>query len=272
MTIREYIETDWPYLCEIHDLARKDELKSTVGLDSFLSLAETYENEGLFKGEVSVASYQNNAPVGFVAFAENELTWLYVHPHHYQKGIGKQLLRHAIQACQGNITTEVLIGNDAALNLYAKENFVIDKIKSGKLEGNEKFAAVGALLRYSSQPALNDHFRGYKELTENGFTLLAIDLYYADTILQIENGVDQIVGKKDLKKLEADNLAKVIDLKITVDEVSIDATQQVVTGYMTIYYTTRNNKRHTLRETFMQQWQNGKIVKQFFTINQKQIL
>ncbi len=33
--IRNYVESDWQYLCEIHDLARMDELKKSVGEAAF---------------------------------------------------------------------------------------------------------------------------------------------------------------------------------------------------------------------------------------------
>lgn len=145
MIIREYIETDWPYLCEIHDLARIDELTGSVDLAAFLTLEQTYESEGLFAGEVWVACIEE-VPVGFVAFANNELTWLYVHPNQYKKGIARALLQKAIEQCDSNISTEVLSGNKSALRLYLSEGFKIKSVKKGKLTGNEAFDAEGVLL------------------------------------------------------------------------------------------------------------------------------
>lgn len=147
IAIRQYIKSDWPYLCEIHDLARVDELNGSVDLHAFLTLEQTYENEGLFAGEVWVASVEK-VPVGFVAFANHELTWLYVHPNQYKKGIGRALLKKAIERCAGVITTEVLSGNKSALNLYLSEGFKITSIKKGKLTGNEAFDAEGILLSF----------------------------------------------------------------------------------------------------------------------------
>jgi GNAT superfamily N-acetyltransferase len=149
ITLRPYLPADWKNLCEIHDLARMDELKNSAGVAAFLSLEETYENEELFAGELWVAC-MDDLPVGFAAFTNHELTWLYVHPVHYKKGIGQQLLKKAIERCGGNITTEVLSGNEAALNLYLKEGFVIKEVKKGKLAGNESFAAEGILLAHLS--------------------------------------------------------------------------------------------------------------------------
>jgi hypothetical protein len=53
--LRTYHPDDWDAIAVIHDRARLDELRSSVGVDAFLSLAATFENEGLFEGEVWVA-------------------------------------------------------------------------------------------------------------------------------------------------------------------------------------------------------------------------
>ena len=48
--LRTYHPDDWDAMAVIHDRARLDELRSSVGVDAFLSLAATFENEGLFEG------------------------------------------------------------------------------------------------------------------------------------------------------------------------------------------------------------------------------
>lgn len=148
MILRKYIESDWPFLCEIHDLARIDELTGSVDLAAFLTLEQTFEREGLFAGEVWVACLDQN-PVGFVAFADHELTWLYVHPNQYKKGIGRALLQKAIEECNFDIKTEVLSGNQSALQFYLSQGFKMTAVKKGKLTGNENFEAEGILLTYS---------------------------------------------------------------------------------------------------------------------------
>ena len=102
---------------------------------AFLTLEATAENEGLFDSEVVVAEIGGEV-CGFVAYAEGELTWLYVEPSRYRQGIGRQLLRHAIMASKGNMSTEVLVGNEAALALYLSEGFKVQRRVDGKLTGN----------------------------------------------------------------------------------------------------------------------------------------
>jgi ribosomal protein S18 acetylase RimI-like enzyme len=146
MKLRAYQPDDWPRLCQIHDAARLDELRASGLAAAFLTLEQTAQTEGLFDGALVVAEH-GGVTSGFVAYANGELTWLYVNPTMYHQGIGRQLLRHAIEACGGTISTEVLVGNDVALALYLSEGFKILKRVDGKLTGNEAFNASGYLLQ-----------------------------------------------------------------------------------------------------------------------------
>lgn len=152
MNLRPYIPTDWKRLCIVHDAARVYELEASGLTAAFLTLEATAENEGLFSGEVVVAEIAGEV-CGFVAYAEGELTWLYVEPSRYRQGIGRQLLRHAIAASGGNICTEVLLGNEAALALYLSEGFKVERRVDGKLAGNEAFAASGYVLQRTASEA-----------------------------------------------------------------------------------------------------------------------
>lgn len=79
------------------------------------------------------------------------MTWLYVSPDHYRQGIGRILLRQAINRCGKTLHTSVLSGNDAALRLYLSEGFKIIETKTGKLNGNESFSATGYILKLDKQ-------------------------------------------------------------------------------------------------------------------------
>jgi ribosomal protein S18 acetylase RimI-like enzyme len=146
MNLRPYLPSDWERLCVIHDAARLHELQASGLVDAFLSLEQTAENEGLFEGQVIVAEVQGRVR-GFAAYKEGELTWLYVDPEMYRQGIGRQLLRHAIQASGDAMSTEVLVGNEPALALYLSEGFEVERRVDGNLTGNESFAASGYVLR-----------------------------------------------------------------------------------------------------------------------------
>ena len=148
INIRPYQSNDWPRLCEIHDAARLDELRLTVGKEAFLTLEQTAENEGLFDGKIAVAEIDNLAQ-GFVAYNDEELTWLYVHPESYRKGVARRLVQHAVVNSTTAMKIELLEGNTPALQLYLSEGFTIIERIEGRLEGNESFAATGLILQRS---------------------------------------------------------------------------------------------------------------------------
>ena len=145
MLIRAYRETDWKAISHVHDAARLDELRESVGIDAFLSLAQTAEGEGLFDGLLWVAETEGTV-TGFVALDGDEITWLYVDPAHYRRGVGRALLRHAVAHAGDRAEVTVLDGNPAALALYLGEGFEILETRTGPLVGNERFTATGHIM------------------------------------------------------------------------------------------------------------------------------
>lgn len=73
-------------------------------------------------------------------------TMLYVDPSQHRKGIGRALLIHAVERCGAAARTETLAGNEPALALYRSEGFEVVETRSGRLTGNERFAAIGHVL------------------------------------------------------------------------------------------------------------------------------
>jgi ribosomal protein S18 acetylase RimI-like enzyme len=147
MLIRPYETPDWEALCRVHDAARPYELRPTVGLDAFLTLEQTAEEEGLFDASLDVLVV-DEVVIGFAAYGDDELTWLYVDPDRFGEGHGRRLLRHVVARTGPVLQTEVLEGNEAALALYLSEGFTVVRRSEGKLAGNERFAAVGLVLEH----------------------------------------------------------------------------------------------------------------------------
>lgn len=141
MHIRPYIASDWLRVCEIHDAARRDELAAAGLDDAYLTLAQTAENEGFHEYEIRVAERQGQI-VGFVAFTQDELAWLYVDPACYGAGIATALIRAALEETGAPLSAEVLDGNVAALAAYVKAGFVQVGRASGHMPGNEAFAVT----------------------------------------------------------------------------------------------------------------------------------
>ena len=89
LSIREYIhQLDWDNLCRIHDSARLFELDGSAPQKAFLPLAECYKEEELFDSSIFVGE-QNGVIVGFIAFCDNVITWLYVEPKFFRNGYGR---------------------------------------------------------------------------------------------------------------------------------------------------------------------------------------
>lgn len=137
--IQEYQPTDWESLAQIHDDARKVELM-LAGLEAaFVPLKDAAINEGLFDYSVRVARIGNEV-VGFTAYSEDELAWLYIHPDHMRKGVGKALVKYALEnTCKRPFQIEVMQGNTPAIKLYEAMGFQTSEIVTGSMPGNECF-------------------------------------------------------------------------------------------------------------------------------------
>jgi ribosomal protein S18 acetylase RimI-like enzyme len=120
--IREYIEQDWAAVCRVHDAARPDELAGSCDPRAFVPLAEDPEAEALRQFHIIVAEEEEQV-IGFAAVDEDYLSFMYVHPQHYRRGIGRELLRASLQIATQNAWTIVLDGNEPAIALYRSEGF-----------------------------------------------------------------------------------------------------------------------------------------------------
>ena len=122
LNIRKYEEKDFERLCQVHDPARKSELEYAGLPAAFLPLSIAAEREGLFEYQVYVAE-DKGLVVGFIAFSDTELAWLYVDRSCARQGVGSELMRFALERVQDDAEIEVLDGNEPALALSAKFGF-----------------------------------------------------------------------------------------------------------------------------------------------------
>jgi GNAT superfamily N-acetyltransferase len=145
IVIRPYADPDWDAICAIHDAARLDELRDSVGLQAFLTLADTFEAEDLFGNPVVVAEL-DGVVAGFMSASSTEITWLYTDPAHYRRGIARALVNSLLAVATEPIELEVLERNHSARAFYERMGFVWHATTTGKLAGNEKFQATGHTL------------------------------------------------------------------------------------------------------------------------------
>lgn len=143
--IRPYAKQDWPSICKIHDKARLDELRSASLEKSYLPLKVTAEKENLFQYKILVAE-QKKGIVGFIAYSNEEIAWLYIDPFYYRKGIGMKLVQTVMESTSGVLSIEVLKGNKAALKLYNACGFREVSFNEGQMPGNEAYAVAVHML------------------------------------------------------------------------------------------------------------------------------
>ena len=147
MQIRKYQESDFSTLCEIHDPARKQELAAANLTAAFIPFKIASQKEGLFDDYQVYVAQKDKTTVGFVAFNDEELGWLYVKPEYQHQGIGSQLIDFAIKNAGRPFYLEVLEGNPAQ-KLYLAKGFKTIQLESGKMPGNESFHVEVDLMKY----------------------------------------------------------------------------------------------------------------------------
>ena len=122
ITIREYKDKDWAAICQIHNLARPDELRGSCDPRAFVPIEDDPEVSDLQRSHKHVAC-DDERVVGFVGVDGDYLAWLYVAPEYYGRGIGRRLLRLAVEEIGPSAWTIVLDGNERAHHLYESEGF-----------------------------------------------------------------------------------------------------------------------------------------------------
>ena len=157
---RAYCNEDWPAVCTIHDRARPYELDGSCDPKTFLALADDQEDiETFYRAEKFVACIDEHV-VGFVGVEENLLSWLYVDPDHFGKGIGRELLQLGLELTGPKAWTVVLSGNSRARQLYASEGFQVVHTFEGSNAGYP-CTCLELALKPNPVPLSVDHTQSY---------------------------------------------------------------------------------------------------------------
>ena len=137
--VRPYIASDYNHISEIHDAARKIELKLASLDDAFLPFSVAAEREDFFDYPHIYVAVVDGEVVAFSAYTDEELAWLYVSPKMMRKGIAKKLIENALKTEPKIKYIEVLCGNEPAKKLYESFGFRLHGIIKGVMPGNESF-------------------------------------------------------------------------------------------------------------------------------------
>jgi ribosomal protein S18 acetylase RimI-like enzyme len=135
ITIRPYEEADFAAVCAVHDRARPDELRGSCDPRAFVPLAEDVQDADDFARSEKYVACLGARVVAFVGVDGAYISWLYVDPEFYGRGLGRRLLGLAIDLAGPNAWTIALTGNDRALDLYRRAGFVVTRTLPGDNAG-----------------------------------------------------------------------------------------------------------------------------------------
>ena len=169
--IRRAIAADWPSVRRIHERSVRHELYPMSAIDR-PSIAAT---EDVFRGDLWIAEAKDQA-LGFVASAGAVISWLYVDPQRFRRGIGRALLRYAAAQCGAIANADVLAGNAACMALMESEGFALAEKQVVMIAGygevdvrrmrrvrlvTDRSPVVGARQMADYKERHNEHAQGY---------------------------------------------------------------------------------------------------------------
>ena len=121
--VRSYQPADWQSLCQIHNLARPDELVGSCDPRAFVPIENDKEVEHL-KLCQKIVAVSDDRVAGFIGVDDGYIGWLYIHPDFYRQGIGRELLKEGLKLIKEKAWTIALAGNSHAVKLYQSEGFI----------------------------------------------------------------------------------------------------------------------------------------------------
>lgn len=135
ITTRAYHKADWQTVCAVHDRARPDELFGSCGPRAFVPLAEERCDAKSFRRSRKFVACLGEQVVGFVGVDDTYVSWLYVDPDYYGRGIGRRLLRLTMDVIGPEAWTVCLAKNTRARHLYESEGFQVSEAFAAKNAG-----------------------------------------------------------------------------------------------------------------------------------------
>ena len=120
--IRALKSSDISAVATVYELANNS-VNLPVQKDHFKKDALKYVSETIYKCENAVYEF-DGIPVGIISVSSDYIEGLFVHPDHFGKGLGKDLLNHFLNKKE-YLRLQVYEKNSRALSFYLKNGFRI---------------------------------------------------------------------------------------------------------------------------------------------------
>jgi len=112
--------------------------------------------------------------------------------------------------------------------------------------------------------SFTEKVNSFLDLLEQGKSLKAIEIFYAEEAVQYENYKLLLTGKAKLYAHEQMSIKNVNSFRIKCDNVVVDEKREMVWGEMKIEMDHKKIGKKKMTEAFFQKWSEGKIVEQKF--------
>ena len=149
MLIRDYQKEDWAAICDIFLRAKPDELKGSLSPEAVIPLAQDTGLLNLFNHSVLYVAELDHKVVGYAGYQDSLVSFLFVDPDYYRRGIATELLKKVILQIGAAVWLNVAKNNLPARALYQKFGFKMAEEFVGKYNGHDV-----AVLRLALRPEL----------------------------------------------------------------------------------------------------------------------
>ncbi|MYN04094.1 GNAT family N-acetyltransferase [Pseudoduganella sp. DS3] len=134
--IRAYTEQDFSAVCCIYREAKADELRFEASVLAITPLEQDARILAAFT-QAHVTVYADGAVLGFAATHEGRLRALFVGRAARGRGVGRALLRAALEGARSGLQLNVARSNLDARAFYEKSGFVVTGEINGTYDGRE---------------------------------------------------------------------------------------------------------------------------------------
>lgn len=124
MGIREYKEADFSAIVDIYAASKLDELRFEPQKFKLTPLNLDPQRLASFQ-ESELVVYEEERVSAYLGTHLNHIRSIFVSPTYRGKGIGRQLLEHAIAHAKAELSLDVVKSNVIAKNLYSHYGFKI---------------------------------------------------------------------------------------------------------------------------------------------------